>query len=165
MSLFKSLVRGGAVFDSTGTYRYWLWREWNANAPRLSFVMLNPSTADADRNDPTIRRCIQFAHAWGYGAVDVVNLFAYRATQPQILRQVSEPIGHENDRHLRSVCDQAEVIVLAWGNWGSLHGRDRAVLQLLSNRAVHCLGVTRSGQPRHPLYLRGDTRPTIFISS
>lgn len=161
MLLLESL-RSGAVFDQSELYRYWLWREWNADLPRLSFVMLNPSTADADRNDPTIRRCIQFAKTWGYGAVDVVNLFAYRATQPRILRQAKAPIGQENDRHLQTVCDRADAIVLAWGNWGSMYGRDRSVLELLDGQSAFCLGVTRSGQPRHPLYVRGDTLPQQF---
>lgn len=155
-------LQSGAVFDRSGVYRYWLWREWEVTLPRLSFVMLNPSTADADRNDPTIRRCIQFAHSWGYGAVDVVNLFAFRATQPQILRQVKAPIGRENNRHLQAVCDRADAIVLAWGNWGTLYERDRAVLNLLGGQNLFCLGVTRSNQPRHPLYVRGDTQMQRF---
>ncbi|MBD2089629.1 DUF1643 domain-containing protein [Microcoleus sp. FACHB-1515] len=161
MPLLASL-RSGAVFDQSETYRYWLWREWNVELPRLSFVMLNPSTADADRNDPTIRRCIQFAQSWGYGAVDVVNLFAYRTTQPQMLCRVKAPIGQENDRHLQTVCAQTDAIVLAWGNWGSLHGRDRAVLKLLEGQRAFCLGMTRSNQPRHPLYVRGNTLMQSF---
>ncbi len=90
----------GAAFDSTGTYRYALWREWDASAPRLGFVLLNPSTADAENDDPTLRRCMGFARAWGYGSLQIVNLFAYRATVPDALRWVADAVGPENDRHI-----------------------------------------------------------------
>ena len=90
--------RTGADFDPTGVYRYSLWREWDARAPAVAFVMLNPSTADAGKDDPTIRRCASFARSWGYGSLEVVNLFAYRASEPKRLRQTPDPIGPANDR-------------------------------------------------------------------
>jgi hypothetical protein len=145
-----------AVFDSTGSYRYTLWREWDSALPRLAFVMLNPSTADAIANDPTIRRCIGFAQSWGFGAVEVVNLFAYRATYPQQLRQAPDPVGAENDWYVQQAAAKAETVVLAWGNWGYLWKRDFTMLQLLAGYNTRCLGFTKTGQPRHPLYLRRD---------
>lgn len=154
----------GATFDSTGKYRYRLWREWDADAPPIAFVMLNPSTADADSNDPTIRRCVGLARSWGYGAIEVVNLFAYRATDPKALRQVTDPIGEENDRHLIAAARRSQTLILAWGNWGTLHQRDRTVWQLLSPCQAYCLGINRSGQPRHPLYVRGDATPIPLVS-
>jgi hypothetical protein len=171
----------GAIFDTTGKYRYRLWREWDAQAPKLAFIMLNPSTADAEKNDPTIRRCIGFARAWGYGAIEVVNLFAYRATDPQELRAAAEPIGKENDRHLLAAMERSQTLILAWGNWGSLYQRDQAVLRLLSQQPVsqqpvsqqpvlsqqkrlYCLGKNQSGQPRHPLYLKRTVTPSPFDS-
>lgn len=151
-------MSSSAVFDPTLTYRYSLWREWNEDGQRLAFIMLNPSTANADTNDPTIRRCICFAQRWGFGSLEVVNLFAYRTSSPHDLRTAVDPIGIENDRHLVAAVNQADCIVLAWGNWGSLHGRDRAVCQLLSHYPnMYCLGTNHSGQPRHPLYLKQDT--------
>ncbi|MBD2460605.1 DUF1643 domain-containing protein [Oscillatoria sp. FACHB-1407] len=144
----------GAIFDSTGTYRYTLWREWG-NSPKVVFVMLNPSTADADRNDPTIRRCIGLAQMWGFGALEVVNLFAYCATHPTELRQATDPIGVENDRYLLQAVQRSDRTILAWGNWGSLHQRDRCVLDLLAQHTpLYCLGMNQSGQPRHPLYVK-----------
>lgn len=154
-------VTGGAIFDATGAYRYALWRVWDEVLPRMAFIMLNPSTADAERNDPTIRRCIGFARAWGYGGVHVVNLFAYRTPSPAVLRKAEDPIGLENDDYLREAATGAAFVVAAWGNHGAAGGRDAAVRGLLSSLGVapRCLGITRAGQPRHPLYARGDLAP------
>ncbi len=119
--------------------------------------MLNPNQADATVNDPTIRRCIGFAQEWGYGGLEVVNLFAYRAKNPPLLKQIDDPIGVDNDRYLFTLEDRVETIILAWGNWGTLRGRDRAVIACLNSQQVYCLGITKTGQPRHPLYLKRDT--------
>lgn len=153
-------VMASAIFDSTGMYRYWLGREWDRSERRLVFVMLNPSTADAIRNDPTIRRCIGFARSWGFGAVEAVNLFAYRATRPPALREAADPVGPENDRHLLEACGRADSIVLAWGNHGSFQDRaDEAIRLLAGCPVLYCLGETKSGHPRHPLHSRGDLVP------
>lgn len=154
-------MKTGAIFDSTNAYRYTLWRQWDADLARVAFIMLNPSTADAQNDDATIRRCISFARQWGYGALEVVNLFAFRATHPRSLQQASDPIGAECDRYLSVAIAQADTVIVAWGNWGRLHQRDRAVLPLLqSHSTVECLGLNRSGQPKHPLYL-AQTTPRI----
>jgi hypothetical protein len=155
-------MNSGACFDSTGTYRYSLWRSWNENGSRLAFIMLNPSTADDQINDATIRRCISFAESWGYGSLEVVNLFALRTPYPQRLREVPDPVGDECDFHILAAVERAKQTIVAWGNWGSLHQRDRAVLELLSHLKVHCLGWNQSGQPRHPLYLKRDVRPVPY---
>lgn len=154
-------MRRGAVFDPSDEYRYSLWRTWDSALPRVAFVMLNPSTADHRIDDPTIRRCMGFARQWGYGSLSVVNLFAYRTPSPAALARAADPVGPDNDRYLRAACRRARDIVLAWGTHGSLHGRDRAVLDLLGRgrKPLLCLGTTRDGHPRHPLYLPRDTRP------
>lgn len=127
--------------------------------------MLNPSTADDIRDDATIRRCISFARTWGYGALEVVNLFAYRATHPKELRHVADPVGQENDLYLLRVQSRVETIVVAWGNWGRFQQRNKTVLNLLADRSViYCLGLTRLGHPRHPLYVRADTALIRFPS-
>ncbi len=150
-------VQSGAIFDHSSTYRYLLWRSWS-QSPKVGFVMLNPSQADATLNDPTIRRCIGFAQSWGYGGLEVVNLFAYRTKSPAHLQQIKDPIGADNDRYLLTLAKRVDTIVLAWGNAGTLKGRDRAVMQQLnSQQNVFCLGITKTGQPRHPLYLKRDT--------
>lgn len=154
-------MRRGAVFDATGRYRYRLWRRW-ADGPRIAFVMLNPSTADHRIDDPTIRRCMDFARRWGHGALDVVNIFAYRTPSPRELARARAPVGPDNDRHLGAVCRRCEDVVIAWGTHGALRGRDREVLDLLGDGPLLCLGVTAEGHPRHPLYLRKTLRPRPF---
>ena len=145
----------GAIFDSTGLYRYLLWREWDCLLPIVTFVMLNPSRADAEVDDPTIRRCLGFARSWGYGSLKVVNLFAYRASRPNLLFQSQAPIGQDNDRYLQIISQRTSTLVLAWGNSGNYQQRDRAVLQLLKDHPhCYCLGLTQNKNPRHPLYLK-----------
>lgn len=149
-----------------GDYRYWLRRQWRERAPGICWVMLNPSRADGTIDDPTIRRCIGFSQRWGYGHLVVVNLFAYRTPYPQALLQVADPVGPENDRHLLTCARQADCILLAWGQRGNLYGRDRLVRERLQAIGTcYCLGQTRSGQPRHPLYLRRETQPQILAAT
>jgi len=153
-------VRKGAALSTCGTYRYALLREWDPALPRAVFVLLNPSTADAEVDDPTLRRGVGFARAWGYGAVAYVNLFAYRATDPAEMRAAEDPVGPENDSHILQQARMADIVVLAWGAHAALHGRDRRVLDYLEPRFnLYCLGRTKAGHPRHPLYLPGDTKP------
>ncbi len=158
---WAELPPGGALFDRTRRYRYRLWRRWGAGRP-VVFVMLNPSTADAERDDPTIRRCAGFARAWGFGGMTVVNLFALRATDPARLRRARDPVGRDNDHHIAAAADVASLVVVAWGVHGALDRRDRAVLALLAGRRPRCLGTTRGGHPRHPLYLPSATRSRPF---
>jgi hypothetical protein len=124
--------------------------------------MLNPSTADAERDDPTIRRCIGFSQAWGFGSAEIVNLFALRATDPGVLRVHADPVGPETDDHILSAAARAEVVIAAWGAFGFATSRAEHVLSLLSNKRLHCLGRTRSGAPRHPLYLPKGARRRPF---
>lgn len=151
----------GAILDTTGMYRYSLWREWNTTSPRVLFVMLNPSTADAIKDDPTIRRCMAFARSWGYGSLEVVNLFAYRTSHPAALRAAPDPVGPDNDRHLLAATQRADLIVAAWGHAGGLLNRNREVMRQLRG-PIHCLGTTQRGHPRHPLYLKRETYPLIW---
>ena len=154
-------MRGGAVI--IGNYRYLLWREWDSDSKTVSFIMLNPSRADASLNDPTITRCINFANSWGYGRLEVVNLFAYRTSQPSLLKQVAEPIGKDNDSYILKTAHNSDQVILAWGNHGAWQKQDLYVLQLLKNHThLYCFGVTKKGCPRHPLYLRSTSKPEIF---
>ncbi|MBE9177656.1 DUF1643 domain-containing protein [Oculatella sp. LEGE 06141] len=156
-------MKMGATFDVTGTYRYSLWRSWETVAPQVAFVMLNPSTADARTDDATIRRCIRFAQTWGYGSLEVVNLFALVATHPTQLQMRVDPVGAENDQYLLAAGQRATTIILAWGNWGKLYQRDQAVLQLLAPYAnLYCLGMNQTGQPRHPLYVKAKSALVRF---
>lgn len=154
-------IRRSAVLSPCGRYRYSLRREWGVVAGRTAcFVMLNPSTADASIDDPTIRRCIGFARSWGCTALEVRNLFALRATDPKALRKADDPIGPEGDRYLSGI--DADIVVAAWGA-GVPFARDkRALVDLLAGHSLFCLGVTKQGHPRHPLYVRGDVLTVPF---
>ncbi len=154
----ESALKRTAIFDATGRYRYQLGRQWQAQGSQVTFVMLNPSRADTFRDDPTLRACIQFARRWNYAGLTVVNLFGYRTPHPADLKAAEDPIGPENDDYVLEAAIAAQQIVLAWGNWGSLQGRDRHILTLLSpyKSKLTCLQRNRSGQPRHPLYIKRD---------
>lgn len=150
----------GAVID--GPYRYTLWRTWASSPILCGWVMLNPSTADADADDPTIRRCVGYAKAWGFGGIVVRNLFALRATDPRQLADVEDPVGPANDAWLVGRWDGVARIVVAWGTgrWPRLHGeRWRHVAGLLAPRNPVCLRAARDGQPVHPLYQPSQLDP------
>ena len=144
-----------AYISDDELYRYSLVRDWQENFPVMLFVMLNPSTADAVEDDPTIRRCIGFAERENCGAIEVVNLFAYRATDPKAMKAAEDPIGPENDQVIREALLEAEMVVCAWGAHGSFQGRSQKVLDLIRGEGHKpmALGVTKAGEPRHPLYL------------
>jgi hypothetical protein len=146
----------GATIDPSGKYRYSLWRIWNAELPKVLFIMLNPSTADGDLDDPTIRRCIGFAKLWGYGSLEVVNLFAYRATNPDELKKCEDPIGPDNDIHIRRAATQTDKIIIAWGTMGVLYDRNRSVMKILCSFRTYCLDISNGGHPKHPLYIAAD---------
>ena len=158
------MLSRGATLSADGRYRYRLWRRWDRSRPVVAFVMLNPSTADARRDDPTIRRCIGFARSWGFGGLEVVNLFALRATDPRGLRRARDPIGSRNARFVRAALSRSSTVVLAWGA-DPLAARQPADMRFgLSRRRLRCLGLTRAGQPRHPLYLPRSARLVPFRS-
>jgi hypothetical protein len=125
----------------------------------IAFIGLNPSTADEINDDPTVRRCIGFARRWGFGGMYMLNVFAYRSTNQCELRTAADPVGPRNDATLAKVCRRCDMVVACWGVWGDLFDRRRAVIRLLDDVPIHCLGVTRGGQPKHPLYLRSTTAP------
>lgn len=154
-----------ASFSNCRRYRYVLGRSWVTGSSlkqnRVAlFICLNPSTADEERDDPTVRRCIGYAQSWGYDGVLVANLFAYRATQPADLKRISDPIGEENDSWLRALSVAAPIVVAAWGNQGEFMGRSRIVSQMIP--ILHCLRLTKRGQPAHPLYLPKNLKPVLF---
>lgn len=151
----------GADLSADGLYRYSLSRVWEQSRLRTAtFVMLNPSTADALVDDPTIRRCIGFAKSWGCAGMHVVNVYALRATNPKDLWLADDPIGPENDQYLSDyamrACKFGWPLVAAWG----VHVKAQRAIQVLDlpgMEALQCLGTTKGGHPRHPLYLRADT--------
>jgi hypothetical protein len=147
-----------AVFSVDRARRYVLVRLWES-VPPMTWIMLNPSTADAFADDPTIKRCKAFARREGCGGINVVNLFAHRSADPAALRQAADPVGPSNDQAIEVYARDASLVVAAWGAGGALNGRAREVGQRLAAAGVRlwCLGVTKGGHPKHPL-ARGRER-------
>ena len=155
-------TRSQAIFDETQRYRYWLARIWDTERPIVNFIMLNPSTADQFQLDPTVTRCVHYAHRWGFGTLIVTNIFAYRSTDPKALYPLDDPVGKENDAYLLKAAGQADLRVAAWGTHGALKHRHEAILTLLEDYPLTALGVTQARFPKHPLYLRADALRVPF---
>lgn len=148
----------GAQFSSCRKYRYALWRTWQEGDGHVMFIGLNPSTADETEDDPTIRRCIGFAKDWDFGGIYMLNLFAFRATNPKNLKKADDPVGPENNSFLTMYHEPAGLNIACWGTHGGFMKRDQAVIGLLGRENLSCLGITAGGQPKHPLYLKRDTK-------
>lgn len=143
-----------AVYSPCGCYRYALKRIWNPEARRLLYIMLNPSKATEEVNDPTIERCERRARQLGYGGFGVANLFAFRETHPALLRQAPDPVGPKNDSQLVKAVDWADDVLCAWGTHGDHLNRAERVRLLLrgTDKPMLVLGLTKAGHPKHPLY-------------
>lgn len=155
-------MKKGAIISDCGKYRYRLWRIWNEANPLVMFIMLNPSTADSNLDDPTIRRCIGFAGSWGYGGLYVGNLFAYRSTDPKQLKSVIDPRGKDNDYHLRQMVMKCSIVICAWGN-GYEYPNDS--ICGIPESLMHYIDLSKDGIPKHPLYLKKSLKPKRFDKS
>ncbi len=151
-------MKNTAKLSACRTYRYALWRTWDDSKPYVMFVGLNPSTADENTDDPTLTRCINYAKSWGFGGVCMANLFAFRATDPAVMKSAKDPVGGENNNWLKKLANNAGLVVAAWGNDGSYMSRSNHIRELLPD--MHCLKLNKSGEPAHPLYQRADIQPT-----
>jgi hypothetical protein len=163
MSLFQEYPIRSAKISECGRYRWWLRREWRRIGDtyrKVCFVMLNPSTADAEIDDPTIRRCMGFTQAWEFDILEVRNLFSFRATNPKELLVADDPIGTKGDEHLQKA-KRTNLLIAAWGTWVPFD-REREALEMLSNKDIHCLEKTKNGSPKHPLYCSADLKPVLF---
>lgn len=160
----KGDAASSALYSDCELYRYALTRVWDGAARRVLFVMLNPSTATEVQNDPTIERCERRARALGYGGMRIANIFAYRATDPKVLKAASDPVGPENDAAIRDGVVWADDVIAAWGAHGSHLDRGATVagmLRGLNSAALH-LGLSKAGHPRHPLYIAYAQRPEVW---
>jgi hypothetical protein len=155
------LNASGAAFSKCRRWRTLLWRRWDDARPAVNFLMLNPSTADEVKLDPSCTRARNYAEAWGYGALLVTNLFAFRATDPDRMKAARDPVGRGNDAAILRAAREADLVVCAWGNHGAHEGRGEEVERLLRSAGVklHFLKKNGGGQPAHPLYLPGNLRP------
>lgn len=160
--------RGGAWFSDCNRYRYKLYRIWDDSLPLICFVMLNPSTADDLQLDPTLKRCKARAMKLGYGGFSVLNLFAYRATDPAEMKRQADPVGPENDETILREVAQVDAAICGWGNDGAHMQRAYAVTELLERVAAGKLfalkvnGDNGKGHPSHPLYLSYDLQPKPY---
>jgi hypothetical protein len=147
-----------AVISEDGNYRYMLSRQWSDVGKTVGFVCLNPSTADSETDDNTVRRCINFAKLWGGNRLLIGNLFAYRSTDPLALRVAIDAVGQENDRWLSWLVSECDIVVAAWGVHGDLNRRNEVVRGLFPG-ALRILKLTKHGHPAHPLYLPKNLFP------
>lgn len=164
------MMNRSARISEDGLYRYGLGRQWTdpeKSKHAILWVMLNPSTADAEKDDPTIRQCIRYSQAWGFHAMLVANLFAFRSSQPSELSAAKlrgvDIVGPENDKGLLEMASVCAYTCFAWGTHTLARERGFFVAALLgeSPSLKVCLGVTKNGSPKHPLYLRGDIKPVL----
>jgi hypothetical protein len=153
-----------AVLSDCGKYRYLLRRTWDAKLPRVLFIMLNPSMADAEIDDATIRSCIRLCKCLGFGSFEVVNLFAFRATDPIELVKAEDPIGPRNDVTIEAALARCDIAICAWGAHHTAERRAADVRNMLRVRrpAIFCLGKTKAGFPKHPLYIKSGTPLEVF---
>ena len=155
-------IKGGmkkhAIISEDGKYRYQLSRTWDEEKPKVLFLMLNPSTADANIDDPTIRRVVNFASSWGYGGVFVGNLYAFRSTDPAALRTADDPVGKDNLQHVKTLVGMTDKVVYAWGN----KKKEPEWLCNLVDKP-YCIDISKQGIPKHPLYLKKELEPKPFI--
>ena len=160
MTSIFPLTESGATFSACRRWRYLLWRCWDGRKPVANFLMLNPSTADEVKLDPTCARARGYAERWGYGALIVTNIFAYRNTSPDEMKAAADPVGPGNDAAIVRAARQSALVVCAWGNHGLFLDRSSRVKELLKKQKIqmHALRVNAGGEPAHPLYLPSRLR-------
>ncbi len=160
-----STIKRSAKLSDCGHYRYTLRRAWHLNradkSTTITFIGLNPSTADASIDDPTLRRCMSFSDKWGYKTLYMVNLFGYRATDPKKLYTCIDPVGIDNDKYIKAAIRKSSMVIACWGEHGNLLSRDKAVNTRYSEK-LHSLRINKSGQPAHPLYLSATVKPSKY---
>lgn len=162
------LIFGGSTrrarFSEDRVFRYKLEIEFGAGDGTVNFIMLNPSTADEYKNDPTVERCERRAREWGYRRLIVTNLFAFRATDPREMKAAADPVGRENDAAIVAAAKESDLVIAAWGNHGFHLGRADVVRAALCSQRVRlkCLRVSKSGHPAHPLYLPYELEPIDY---
>ena len=171
MTVTRRFLKGDAesvaTYSDCERYRYALTRVWQPAGERVLFVMLNPSTATEMQNDPTVERCERRARALGFGAFRVCNIFAWRDTDPKLMRGAEDPVGPENDAAILHGADWADTVICAWGTHGAHRGRGSEVEHLLrtAGHTLRHLGATAAGHPKHPLYIAYSEAPRLWALS
>lgn len=157
-------LENDAVISECGKYRYLLRRTWDHKKPRALLVMLNPSTADARQDDATIRSCVRLLSGLGYGSMEVVNVFAWRATKPDELLKAPDPAGPNNERSIEAAIERCDIVICAWGAFPPAADSSAYVMNAIRSRrpAAFCFGKTKNGAPKHPLYIKSGTPLETF---
>lgn len=157
-------IENDAVISDCGQYRYLLRRTWDRSKPRALLVMLNPSTADATLDDATIRSCVRLLSGHGYGSMEVVNVYAFRSTDPDALAKQSDPFGPDNERIVLGAIGRCDVVICAWGAYPPARQHATRILNAVRSRrpAIYCFGKTKAGAPKHPLYIKSGTPLEAF---
>jgi len=153
-----------AIFGNNRKYRYHLYREWDKNLDKILFIMLNPSDGDEKLDDNTIKRCIYFAKKFGYGSLEIVNLYSLVSKDPKVLKYSKiDPIGIETDNYILQSAKKSKKIILAWGNKHYFNNRNKNVINLLLKNGykLYCLKKTIKGNPYHPSRLENDIKEII----
>lgn len=163
MTLFKDTERTAWISDC-GRYRHSLGRHWDSALGFVLFIGLNPSTADAEKDDPTIRRCMRFAKDWGYGGIEMCNLYDWRSTDPKLLPRDGSEVSAKNDSTLREKANASSFIVAAWGRvpWAATRIDEVFKTVFTEEKRWHTLKLTKEGFPSHPLYIAADTKPIVY---
>ena len=162
VTLYKNKVAksiGTAIFSLDHKYRYVLTRKWSNNGICL-FIMLNPSTADAYKFDPTVSRAYKIAKRLKLGELVVLNIFAIKGSDPSVIKEYDDPIGKYNDYYINYYCKKSKMIIVAWGNHGSYNNRSNDVKNILkrNKKGVYCIDINNSGEPKHPLYTKNNSK-------
>lgn len=159
-------LENDAVISDCGQYRYLLRRVWDHAKPRALLIMLNPSTADARTDDATIRSCVRLLTGLGYGSLEVVNVFAWRATDPSELSKVEKPLGPDNEAVVYAAVSRCDVVICAWGAHPLAAAKTTHLRSFLRSRkpAIYCFGKTKAGAPKHPLYIKSGTPLEVYAA-
>lgn len=154
----------GAIFSDCRKYRFLIWRIWDKTKLPVAFLMLNPSTADEVKNDPTVERCERRARSMGAGGLFVLNIFALRSTDPKALYSADDPVGEGNDASILNWCFSVSMVICAWGKHGNFKNRGAFVISLLKKSGIKpfCLALNKDGTPKHPLYVSYSVEPKPF---
>jgi len=154
----------GAIFSECRNHRFALWRIWDRRKPFVCFIGLNPSTADETKNDNTVSRCVRFAEDFGGGGLVMLNAFSYRATDPEEMKRQAVPNLMENIDWISAFVGLAALSVAAWGTHGTFANQSDFIAYRMRKdlRMLHCLGTNKDGTPKHPLYLKADTKPVLW---
>ena len=161
-SLSKKYIDYGVHLADGGKYRYKLRRKWDDNKPMVMFIMLNPSVANHLQDDPTVRRCVNFAKSWGYGGLFIGNLFPFVATNPKDLEIAQNPHGLNNRDYIKEMMEQSDIVIIAWGNSKIADQSEKIFEGIDLKGKLHYLELSKTGSPKHPLYLKKDTQPKKY---